>query len=53
MRIPIVRIETAYLVNNILIVLQFRDKLVLELLIHCWLVVLTGLVAPAGVLLQR
>jgi hypothetical protein len=53
MRIPVVRIEAAYFMNNILIVLKFRDELVLELLIHFWLVVLNALVAPLGVLLQK
>ena len=44
MGLPVMGIEATYLMNNILIALQFRYKLVLELLIHPWLVVLIWLV---------
>ncbi len=34
MGIPIIRVQRTYLVNNILIVLKFRHKLMLQFFVH-------------------
>ncbi len=53
MRIPVVGVQAAYFVNNILIVLKFGHKFVLQIFFHSWLVAIKELVLKPFNLLHK
>ncbi len=53
MRIPVIRVQAAYLVNNILIALKLGHKFVLKIFFHSWLVAIKELVLKQIKLLHQ